>query len=477
MFKSHSKALAFLMLLAILFSACTKIDTTSLGSGLIPGVDNINTFDTTLDIIAHTIDDVTACDSGISRKDLHAVGYISNNSQFGSSKAEMYFGLKPVSYPFSFPTIDSLNNEIDSVVLVLKYSYSDGDTLVPQKFKVYELAKALKPDSLYPTCQPMSLALFDLLGEKEFIPARLKDSIHALNEDDAYQLRIPLKKELGEFFINNAKQFTTDSAFNANFGGFGIVPDESFGGEALNYFDLTAAATRLSIYVRSKRDTTYDTLSVNLTFNAYAGHANYVKRDRGSSEITQQLSLPGVGDSLLFVQTTPGSYVNLEIPGLSALSNRVIHRAELIVEQIYDPLVTKFRTPKQLLLETPLPSDTNRYVAIPCDFSSNELTSGFSYFGGVAKKVTSGGNQVSRYTFNLSRYVQGIVTKGYSNRHIRLSAPYYFRNESVYVDPCGNTIGVFFYPMNVLGDGGVKLEGSTHSPNRIRLHIVYSKLK
>ena len=36
-----------------LLTACTKIDTTHLGSDLIPSVDNVNTFETTLDVVAN----------------------------------------------------------------------------------------------------------------------------------------------------------------------------------------------------------------------------------------------------------------------------------------------------------------------------------------------------------------------------------------------------------------------------------------
>ncbi|MCO6496772.1 MAG: DUF4270 family protein [Chitinophagaceae bacterium] len=477
MIRFHSKAPVFLMLLAILYASCTKIDTTGVGSGLIPGVDNIGTFDTTLNIIANTVDDVNACDSGISRNDLQTVGIIEDNVQFGSSKAEMYFGLKPRAYPFTIPVAEGVSVEVDSVVLVLKYTHSYGDTSVPQKVNVYELGRPLQPDSLYSTCDRQLLAVdAELLGSQEFIPARLKDSIHALNEDDAGQLRITLKKELGEYFLANKDKLINDSAFNTYFSGFAIIPDETVGGQALNYFDLTSPATRLSIYARATVDTIVDTMAINMTFNEYSGRANYIVRDRKSSEITQQLSLPGVGDSLLFIQTTPGSYVTLSIPGLKTLPNMVVHRAEIIVEQIYDPLVTQFRVPKQLLLETRLPQDTTRFVAVPCDFTTNELVAGFSNYGGVAKQVISGGQQVARYTFNVSRYVQGIVTRGNKVYDMRLSAPYYFRNEKEYLDECKNAIGLFYYPMNSLGDGSVKLAGSTQGANRIRMHIVYSKL-
>lgn len=475
MIKAHIRAVGLLALAVVLFSRCTKIDTTSLGSGLIPGVDNIHTFDTTLNIIATNYDGFGTCDSIIKTTDLHALGVINNNPQFGSSSAEMYLELKPGSYPFSLPVHDSTKPVIvDSVVLVLKYAYSDGDTTISQKVNVYQLTQPLKADSLYNICDQLGYDPF-LLGQKTFVPKQLYDSVHAFKEEDASQLRIPMNKSLGEFFVNNASLLITDSAFVQMFKGFAIVPDGGVGGQALNYFDITSS--RLSIYVRSQRDTIIDTSAINLTFNVNCGHANYVKVSRGTSEITQHLSVPANGDSLLFIQTAPGSYAKLKIPGLSNLPNVVIHRAELIAEQVYDPAATMFITPRQLFLEVPSLTDTTKYIPVPCDFNINQLSTGFTYFGGTANSFTSGGGQqLMRYTFNISRYVQGIVSKHNPNRAFRLTAPYYIHNPTEYTDDCNQVISAFYYPLNSVGDGSVKLEGSTQSPSRIRLRIVYSVL-
>ena len=45
----------FLLLFSVAFVqySCAKIDTTALGSNLIPVVDNVNTFDTTLEVITN----------------------------------------------------------------------------------------------------------------------------------------------------------------------------------------------------------------------------------------------------------------------------------------------------------------------------------------------------------------------------------------------------------------------------------------
>jgi hypothetical protein len=97
--------------------------------------------------------------------------------------------------------------------------------------------------------------------------------------------------------------------------------------------------------------------------------------------------------------------------------------------------------------------------------------------GGSAKTVlNASGNPVSQYVFNISRYVQSIVTKGTNNDGLRLSAPYYISNKNPYVDRCGQGIAAFDFRRNDVGAGRVKLNGTNLTPGRIRLHIVYSTL-
>lgn len=463
-----------MLLLSVLFVQCTKIDITSVGSGLIPGVDNIHTFDTTFNITANNFDDVTACDS-IGPGDLLASGIITNEPLFGSAKGEMYFNFKPSSFPVNLPTHDTLSMEVDSVVLVLKYSHSFGDTNTVQKLKVYNLLLGLKRDSIYKTCNRMAYDP-DLVGEATFIPARLRDSIHVFKEDDANQLRIKLDNSLGVQFIKNQKDLTSDSVFNLMFRGLAVVPDEATGGNALNYFNLSSQSSRISIYTRSVRDTIKDTSIINLSLTSLSSQANYVEKDRGASEITQHLSNNPAGDEILYIQSYPGgSYAKLNIPGLENFPNNVVNRAELIVQQEYDPAADNFAPPRFLFLD--IKDTSGDYIPIPCDFTITQLQAGFPNLGGVARKVTdNNGKQVVRYTFNITRYVQSILTKSEENAEIRLRAPFYVESLKSYVDRCGQLVNPFSYPVNTVSDGEVKLSGTNGSSSAIRLHLIYSKL-
>lgn len=464
------------MLLAFTIG-CTKIDTTSLGQNLIPGIDNIHTFDTTYKVIAVNYDS-TECDT-IQRTGLQALGLISNDPLFGSTAANLYFEFKPQSYPYNFPAADANSIHIDSAIMVLNYSHSFGDTNQLQKINIYQLSDTFDVTKSYTTCSVLGYDNSVSLGEKSFYPWALKDSIHAYNEEAANQLRIPLSLAFAQKFIDDSAQiFRSDKDFVNYFKGFAVVPDQATGGEALNYFDLTQS--HLSFYIRYKNSSTTDTTVVNFALSGYSGLSNSIVRNYGSSEITNHLSQPASGDSLIFIQASPGTFALLNVPSLTGLSNRVINRAEIIVDQVYDPnsLNDIFPPPVNLYVEVKDSSINNsQYIPIPCDFSSNELTTGFQYMGGQRSfTTTSSGQSIAEYHLNITRYVQAIVTRGKQNLTLRLSAPNYVSNKTSYVDWCGQGIGPFSVMRNNSAEGRVVLNGTNSTPTRVRLHVVYSKL-
>lgn len=458
--------------------SCTKIDSTSLGKDLIPVVDNIHTFDTTLDVIATNFDNANLCDS-VRRNDLHVLGIIANDPYFGSTTASIYVELKPEYFPFKFPEHDQDSIIVDSVVLALKYSHSYGDSNSISKVQVYPLTDGFKNDSVYTTCNIFNYTN-NLLGEKTFRSGDLKDSIFAFRENSVSQLRIPINKSFVQDWVKfDTSLLKNDSIFKTTSKGFAIVPDASVGGSALNYFNLTSADTRLSIYVRTSKAGVKDTAIVDFPMTIYSGEANSVIRNRGTSEITQHVSQPPQGDQEIYLQTSPGSYAEIKIPGLTGMSNRVILRAELIVDQIYSTTSFDniFDVPYFLYLDTKDTSTSGRYIPIPCDFSTLEVQNNFYTLGGHPNKVVNDlGQSINRYIFNISRYVQTIVTKQNLNATLRLRAPYYIVNKSDYIDRCNQLIPFFSYGLNNIADGRIKVNGSNNSPSKMRMRIIYSIL-
>jgi len=473
----YKSAVSGILLFLAFAVGCTKIDTTTLGENLIPAVDNIHTFDTTFQVIAVNYDS-TVCDT-IYRTAPQPIGVISNDPLFGKTTANVYVEMKPQFFPFNFPVADASSIEIDSAVMVLQYSHSFGDTNMLQKINIYQLSDSFDLTTAYTNCRVLDYDNSVLLAQKSFYPRLLRDSVHAYKEEAANQLRIPFSTTFAQKFIDDSAQiFKSDNDFIKYFKGFALVPEESTGGNGLNYFDFTTS--HFAIYMRYKKGGTADTTVINFALSGSSGLSNSIVHDYSSGEIANHLAHPASGDSLIFIQTSPGSYALLNIPALTGLSNRVINKAEIIVDQAYssNALNDIFSAPENLYIETKDSSISNdEYIPIPCDFSGTELQTNFQYMGG--RKITttnSAGDSVAEYHLNITRYLQSMVTKGKQNLTLRLSAPYFIRNKSTYVDWCGQGIAPFTFLRNDAGDGRIMINGTNNTPTHIRLHVVYSTI-
>jgi len=104
--------------LLLLISSCKKInEATDLGAEIIPGVDGVNTFDTSLTgLQTYTSIFEAAKDSiRVIRSDDHILGNIFNDPLFGKTNAKIFLELKPDFYPFSFSNIHNKDSmQIDS---------------------------------------------------------------------------------------------------------------------------------------------------------------------------------------------------------------------------------------------------------------------------------------------------------------------------------------------------------------------------
>lgn len=471
----HTAVTGFLIVFFFAIS-CTKIDNTTLGKDLIPGED-FTLYDTTLDVIVNNVDDLNLCDS-VRRTDPHVLGTISNDPYFGSTSANIYMEFKPNVFPFSFPEHGKDSIYLDSMVMVLKYVKSFGDSTIPQTVTVYALENNFKIDTTYTTCDVFAYSRY-IMGSSTFKPASLNDSIIAFRENSKNQLRIRIDNLYGEGWISSTSTFQSDSAFSKNNKGYAIVSNSEKGGQALSYFDLTHLDTRLSMYIRTQKDGKKDTSVIDFPMNAYSGEANSIVRNRNGSEISKQDFNNPNGNESIYIQTSPGTYATIKIPGLKGLGNRAIQRAELVMEQSYSTTTSDdiFTAPNYLYIDVPdTASSGKKYVTIPCEFNFPDVGSYVQHLGGFNQKFTNAsGNQVKKYTFNISRYVQNVLNKKYTNDPVlRLRAPYYITNVTPYFDACNQPVPTFSQGLNNIAHGRVKLEGSTKLPSRMKLRIIYA---
>ena len=140
---------------------------------------------------------------------------------------------------------------------------------------------------------------------------------------------------------------------------------------------LNDTTTRLAVYYRYENTTTsgdIDTAVANFVFNDGGGQAtaNYISRDYSGTQVLATAN-DNVQDPLVYIQNTPGTYATVKIPGLSGISNRVIHLAELQMEQVYDASDTLLNTPPLLFMDM-YDSTASKYKTIPYSVENAYLT-------------------------------------------------------------------------------------------------------
>ena len=479
---------------AVLFTvfSCTKIDTTNIGSGLIPPIDGVTTLDTSLDVYTDNFIDPFSDSLRVYKSDEHVVGIINNDPLFGKTTAQAYFELKPTSYKFSFAGGASVIP--DSAVLILSYKGVYGDSLQNQNWEVRELTETLNQDSAYPVST--QFATGNLLGSKNIDITSLNDSVNYGFENAANQVRIPLSPELANRFIKqfdstDGNAYQSDSLFRINFKGFSVGPSAGSSGNALIRINLLDTNTKLALFYSYKiPDSTNKTSAVSYfrfstggsTTIPVSSSGNNIRRSYNGTSLLTNVSNTNPNDSALYIQTSPGTFATIKVPGLSGFQNSIIHRAELSVYQSPDPTgLSSVLTPPQYLLLYSYDSVNKVKINVPNDFVYNSSSGpNTTSFGGyIVQKTVPEFGTAQAYVFDLSRYVQGIVTRKDPNLTLRLSAP---TNDSLkYTDPYPATTGSTYYvsPANAnnVANGRVLIAGGAAAgPLRMRLRIIYSKI-
>lgn len=481
------RAVLFL-LVVISLGSCTKIQTTEIGSGLIPTVDSVATKDLILNVTTINAGAIDTLRMAVNEQ--HIVGNV-NDPLFGKTSAKIDLQLQPSSYPYSFP-VSSDSITLDSVVMLLPYSGAWGDTSVAglPSLRVYEIAhdKPFSYDTIslippYPISPLYQVTEnFNTLGELTNGPLQVNlNSVHApahpFSEDSVDVLRIPLSTSFGNKLLkqfSTATEYKNDTTFRTAFNGFQIVPQ---GGNSLLKLAVTNAQLALYFnYKTREAGNKMDTVARYFSVTTRSGHLNEIDRDRSTGEVANWLNKDPnrVNDSLIYLQTTPGTYSYVKIPGLDTLSKYVIHRAELLIDQLPGE-GDNFFTPPNLFLGA-YSEDSSRIFSVYPDvqFSAGGISNLIS-FGVLPFKQADNGLTYYRYSFNLSRFVQEIISKKRGNPKFVLYAPY---TEKIYAtEEASSPTYISTSPLNPVAIGRVRVNGGgVSNPHRMRLHIVYSLL-
>jgi hypothetical protein len=523
--------------LILLGYSCTKIDTTTQGADLVT-VDNINTFDTILDVstqqgfFASQLPINNGDSTVVSKGSNHILGQISDDGLFGKTDASIFVQFKPDFFPFYFGNAGDTTKKVgignispaagfDSIVLCLSYKGSWGDTsaispaLRVQVLRINDPAFADKYDTIrsvgvYPLMTPSS----QLLGQKDITLKNIADTTYygrngfgLPRESVQNQIRIKLDSTFGaEIFRQDSLSTAADNAFNsdalfrAKFKGFEIKVT-STNGRIIHYINLAETKTRLEFHYKkvrgplpANRDTVMQPFLMYQipggTRNACAT-ANYIVRGYAGTPATSNNSL---NTQYLFLQTNPGTYGKLQISGLAGLNNRIIHRAYLIVDQDpASPVETDVYSPPPYMyvdLKDTVTTFPQKYKPVYFDltnrafYNPDAVTTSDIYFptsnvdinsfGGVAQKRYDAGSLFYRYEINLTRYVQHIVTNKYKNYDLRLYTPSSF----IYPQYAGINSPISYF--NPLALGRVRVGGGglpNTSIHKMKMRVIYSLIK
>jgi len=254
------------------------------------------------------------------------------------------------------------------------------------------------------------------------------------------------------------------------------------------YVNLLETQTRLELHYKKRNAGVVDTVYNSFYFNSGL-QGESIRRSALANKIVRSRNALPPADQEIYLQTTPGTYATLEIPRLSNYSNKIIHRAEIQVSQIPDPINDKiFPEASYLYVDLIDSTAVQRWKPIYYDLNPNSFydpdfkTAGypfyplngdvdFGYFGGYVREREMPFGTQSYYNVNITRYVQQLVTKHSYNYKMRMFPAHSFSypQYSAITIPYRNAIA---YGRTRIGGGG-----NSNPAYRMRVRVIYSKIK
>lgn len=382
-----------------------------------------------------------------------------NDPIFGKTTADFACQFRLNAYPDSLKAI-SKNPVIDSLVLVLWYKEVYGDTLTPQRLKVYELGTDLDVDQkYYQDIDLKNMSKGELLAEKNFIP-KFKlyfDSIATTPTPGStkatpldlkiQEIRIKLDQKLiTKLMAADSVTWSDNDKFIKYFKGLYIEAADLTQGGTVMKINTLAGGSNMAIHFHTNKT---DSLTYIYNINESAARVSRFAHDYSTTAFAGNLDKTDVQDSLIYLQTTGGLRTKILIPDLDNWSDSTdlaINKAELIFK--LDPIMSdtaKFLPAEQLVL-TAIDSVGNDYF--PSDLAFSQL-----YYGGIYNKTDQ------TYRFNIAKHmIEALNAKKLDKKK--------FRNYGFYLSTAFRSATY----------RRVVLKGAT-SKTGIRLEIVYSKIK
>jgi hypothetical protein len=374
-----------------------------------------------------------------------------NDPVFGKTTTDFAVQFRLSQYPDL-----SKNAQPDSLVLYLLYREFFGDTVTPQRLKVYELASDLSFDARYE--QDVNLKAIskgEVLADINYVPKFKLDSLtnlygstKAKPKDTVIQeIAIKLNASLiNKLWSADSLTLSRNDLFLKYFKGLYIEAGDLNQGGAIIRINALAFGSRMIMHYQNSEK---DSLFYSYNINENSARVSRFSHDYTNTAFAANLDKKEIQDSLIYLQTTGGLGSKILIPNLNFWrdsANIAVNKAELIftVDQFYTD-TAKYRPPYQVILSAINEKDS---LYFPSDLAFSQ-----AYFGGVYNKTDG------TYRFNIAKHVQELITR-------KPNGVGYLREN----------YGFFLSMANRNSNyGRVVLKGA-NSKTGIRLEITYSKI-
>lgn len=345
-----------------------------------------------------------------------------NDPVFGRTTAGFYMQMFTT---VAYSTASATNAVVDSVVLSLQYdTLGFGNIALPRTIGVYRVVEDIPSQDHYSstTFKTETSALNDI--NQSFIPGIkfVKDSVRITGYTDssklvlAPHLRIRLNNSFGKEILSlDSTKLNTNAEFSKIFKGLHIKPlseDKGFVRFFLTRFDGTTRSynllTNVNIYYRdnSNKKRILTLYAYADAFTSATKSVNFVSSP--SQALIAAINNQAVGDSVVYLQGMNGPDVKLSLPTIKNLKgkNLIVDKAEL--DLFVKPTSDGFDTPPQLAIRKKNTGTVATDLIEDYTYSLNNSSKLLS-FGGKPQKIVVNGENLLKYTFNLSYYAQKMI--------------------------------------------------------------------
>lgn len=359
-------------------------------------------------LVAYSVLDTTLNTKNLGN---NVLGFVKDPT-FGTTKASYY-----AQYLLSGNSVNFGTNPIlDSVVLCIRLSGYFGDTLTSLPISVYELDRLLVADSAYTSTSSVPYKPENLTFDPNY-SVRPRPGTRIFVDTTSYDphLRIKLKNEFGQKFLDNSSSMANDAVFANFFKGLYVTVSDPNGTGSLLYVNLTSTLSNISIYYKKNGIPTKYTLvtsSTALRFNQFEhDYANSASNHFINEVLQRDPNDPLVGTQILYAQPTRGVKTKIIFPNIKETykdKNVIINRAELVVTNIStDP--EYFFMPAMLSLQCMSKTEGLSFLPDDSYFTSSE------YFG--ATYVPS----KKEYRIRITKYIQQLILQNEFENYIYLN--------------------------------------------------------